>query len=78
LPTTQQENGYAVIFFGLTHPLQTSVGLEKSKIGKQWLNWTEKRYGKPLQVTSGFMKAGVYARPNICANLQMCRPPKPL
>ena len=28
--------------------------------------------------TSGFMKAGVYARRNICANLEVCRPPEPL
>jgi hypothetical protein len=30
------------------------------------------------RATSGFARAGVYARPNICANLQMCRPPTPL
>jgi hypothetical protein len=32
----------------------------------------------PLQVTSGFMKAGVYARRNICANFQVHRPPEHL
>ena len=31
-----------------------------------------------LQPTSGFMQAGVYARRNICADLQMYRPPEPL
>jgi hypothetical protein len=29
---------------------------------------------KPHQATSGFTQAGVYARRNICANLEVCRP----
>jgi hypothetical protein len=38
----------------------------------------EKGTGKPLLLTSGFTQAGVYARRNICANLQVHRPPEPL
>jgi len=30
------------------------------------------------RLTSGFTQAGVYARRNICANLQVHRPPEPL
>jgi hypothetical protein len=30
------------------------------------------------QITSGFTQAGVYARSNICANLQVHRPPEHL
>jgi hypothetical protein len=33
---------------------------------------------KRQQLTSGFTQAGVYARRNICANLEVCRPPEPL
>jgi len=33
---------------------------------------------KRQQVTSGFTQAGVYARRNICANLEVYRPPEPL
>ena len=29
-------------------------------------------------LTSGFTQAGVYARRNICADLEVCRPPEPL
>jgi hypothetical protein len=34
--------------------------------------------GVRLPLTSGFTQAGVYARPNFYANLQVHRPPKPL
>ena len=30
------------------------------------------------RLTSGFTQAGVYARRNICGNLEVCRPPEPL
>jgi hypothetical protein len=33
---------------------------------------------KRQPITSGFARAGVYARSNICAYLQVHRPPKPL
>ena len=29
-----------------------------------------------LPITGGFARAGVYSRPNICANLQVHRPPE--
>ena len=29
-------------------------------------------------LTSGFTQAGVYARRQFCANLEVCRPPEPL
>ena len=38
----------------------------------------EKMSGEPLQPTSGFTQAGVYARRNICANLEVYLPPEPL
>ena len=31
-----------------------------------------------LLLTSGFTQAGVYARRNICGNLEVYRPPEPL
>jgi len=31
-----------------------------------------------LPITSGFARAGVYARPNFCADFQVCSPPEPL
>jgi len=31
-----------------------------------------------LPTTSGFARAGVYARPDYCANIQVCSPPEPL
>ena len=33
---------------------------------------------KDLHVTSGFARAGVYARPNFCADFQVCSPPEHL
>jgi len=33
---------------------------------------------KHLQPTSGFARAGVYARPNFCSDFQACSPLKPL
>jgi hypothetical protein len=33
--------------------------------------------GARLPLTSGFARAGVYARPNSCAILRACRPPEP-
>ena len=31
-----------------------------------------------LQTTSGFARAGVYARRHFCTDFQACRPPEPL
>jgi len=31
-----------------------------------------------LLLTSGFTQAGVYARRQFCADLEVCRPPEPL
>jgi hypothetical protein len=36
------------------------------------------KWKNALPLTRGFTQAGVYARRNICANLQVCRPPEPL
>ena len=33
---------------------------------------------KDLPTTSGFTQAGVYARRQFCADLEVCRPPDPL
>ena len=37
-----------------------------------------KNFLKDQRPTSGFTQAGVYARRNICANLEVYRPPEPL
>ena len=33
---------------------------------------------KDQRTTSGFARAGVYARRNFCADFQACSPPEPL
>ena len=34
--------------------------------------------GENQRLTSGFTQAGVYARRQFCADLEVCRPPEPL
>jgi hypothetical protein len=41
-------------------------------------NNEEEKDIKSQRVTSGFARAGVYARPNFCADFQMCSPPEHL
>jgi len=40
------------------------------------LTFTQKQNAERL--TSGFTQAGVYARRQFCADLEICRPPEPL
>ena len=37
-------------------------------------NLNDKNDEKNLPITSGFARAGVYARSNICADIQVCSP----
>jgi len=43
---------------------------DRKRIREEWLI--------RQQVTSGFTQAGVYARKQFCADLEVCRPPEPL
>ena len=44
------------------------MNLRKNKVKKE----------NALQLTSGFARAGVYARRQFCGDLEVCRPPEPL
>ena len=55
-------------------------GIEKVKNGiqKYTVEREKEMCGMLLLLTSGFTQAGVYARRQFCADIQVCSPPEPL
>ena len=60
---------------------RTRVEIE-TNAGKRIVEFSDCKFVKKLskcqRATSGFTQAGVYARRNICANLEVCSPPEHL
>jgi hypothetical protein len=52
--------------------------LEKHRNHQTESEWNNRADIEAQQPTSGLARAGVYARRNICGNLEVCRPPEHL